>query len=354
MQLVVGKVDGRTVVGGQQVAADHVPGELGQDIPQQEEIAQRFGHFFLVHGDEAVVHPVFGEFVAGGLGLGQLVLMVGEDQVRAAAVDVEGRAQIFAGHGRAFDVPAGPALAPGAVPGGFAGLGRLPQGEIQGVPLHVVHVHPGAGAQVVDVAAGQLAVGGQGAHFEINVAPGLIGVALVDDALDEGDDVRHMLRDFGMHVGLQHVQGLGVLEIGGDIFFGQRKGVDAFLIGPVDDLVVHVGEVLHVGHVIAPPQEIAAHRVEDHQGTGVAQMDEVVHRGAAAVDAHFALFAGHELLFLGAHGIVKSDGHNGSPCFFCILIIISSFGAEGKQGPRYKFGAERVKQGQSIIFRRYL
>ena len=353
MELVVGKVDGRTVVGGQQVAADHVPGELGQDIPQQEEIAQGLGHLLLVHGDEAVVHPVFGEVVAGGLGLGQLVLMVGEDQVRAAAVDVESRAQVFAGHGRAFDVPAGPALAPGAVPGGFAGLGRLPQGEIQGVPLHVVHVHPGAGAQVVDVAAGELAVGGQGAHFKVNVAAGLVGVAPVDDALDEGDDVGHMLRHLGMHVGADDVQGLGILEIGGDVFFGQGQGVDAFLIGAVDDLVVHVGEVLHVGHVPAPPQEVAAHGVEDHQRTGVAQVDVVVDRGPAAVNAHLAGGAGHEVLFLGAHGIVKSDGHGVSPCLVYLNKYITNK-ASGQERGRYKFGWLWAQHGQSKCLRRYL
>jgi hypothetical protein len=56
---------------------------------------------------EAVVHPHVGQRLAGGaLALGDLVLVVRELQVGAAAVDVEGVAQHLAAHGRAFDVPA--------------------------------------------------------------------------------------------------------------------------------------------------------------------------------------------------------------------------------------------------------
>ena len=49
------------------------------DIPYSEEIAQGLGHLPVVHVDIAIVHPVFGEGLAGGaLGLGDLVFMVGK------------------------------------------------------------------------------------------------------------------------------------------------------------------------------------------------------------------------------------------------------------------------------------
>ena len=73
---------------------------------------------------------------AGGrLALGDLVFMVREDQVLAAAVDVDLLAQILFGHDRALDVPAGPAFSPGGAPEGLAFLFRLPEHEIQRVLL---------------------------------------------------------------------------------------------------------------------------------------------------------------------------------------------------------------------------
>ena len=64
------------------------------------------------------MHPVAGERRAfmGAAALGDLVLVVREDQVEAAAVDVDRLAEMRLDHRRAFDVPAGPAPAPGASP----------------------------------------------------------------------------------------------------------------------------------------------------------------------------------------------------------------------------------------------
>ena len=82
------------------------------------------------------VQPVAHEPLAGGrLGLGRLALVVGEDQVGPAAVQVDGGAQLAHGQGRALDVPAGPARAPQRVPRRLVGRRRLPQDEVERVAL---------------------------------------------------------------------------------------------------------------------------------------------------------------------------------------------------------------------------
>ena len=58
--------------------------------------------------------------------------MVGEDEVKTAAMDIKGAAQVFQGHGGTFDVPARSARPPGAVPGRLARFGAFPEGKIHG------------------------------------------------------------------------------------------------------------------------------------------------------------------------------------------------------------------------------
>ena len=130
---------------------------------------------------------------AGAFALRDLVLVVRELQVHAAAVDVEVLAEQRAAHRRALDVPAGPAAAVGAVPLGvvrLVGLGRLPQHEVERVVLAVEHGHALAGAQLVERLARQLAVAGELAHREVHVAVGgAVGQALALRACRSGRSI---------------------------------------------------------------------------------------------------------------------------------------------------------------------
>jgi hypothetical protein len=90
-----------------------------EQVVDGDEIALALGHLAAFDLQESVVHPharhaLHAERAAA---LGELVLVVREHEVDAAAVDVEGVAQMLARHGRALDVPARPA-------GGLA----MPQG----------------------------------------------------------------------------------------------------------------------------------------------------------------------------------------------------------------------------------
>ena len=83
------------------------PSKRLQHVADGEEVAQRLGHLLVVDVQEAVVHPVLTNgAAAGAFALRDLVLVVRELQVHAAAVDVEGLAEQRAAHRRALDVPA--------------------------------------------------------------------------------------------------------------------------------------------------------------------------------------------------------------------------------------------------------
>ena len=94
-------------------------------------------------------------FDAGvALRLRQLVLVVGEDQVLAAAVDVQRLPQVAQGHDGALDVPAGAARPPGALPRRLARLRRLPEGKVHRVLFALVDLDPRARLEVVEGASG--------------------------------------------------------------------------------------------------------------------------------------------------------------------------------------------------------
>src|SRR5207237_4918918 len=115
-----------------------------------------------VDGDEAVVQPEARERLSrSGLALRDFVFVVGKDQILPAAVHVEGGPQVPLRHRRALDVPPGPAGSPGTLPGDalrLARLRRLPEREIQRVPLALARFDASAREEIVQVALGELPV----------------------------------------------------------------------------------------------------------------------------------------------------------------------------------------------------
>ena len=264
-------------------------------FPYREEVAQGLGHLLVVDVDVAVVHPVVGEGLAvGSFALCDLVFVVGEDQILTAAVEVKGLAQIVAGHGGAFDVPARSALAPGRIPVGFARLGSLPHGEVQRLFLAVIDVDACACLQFLDGLAGQLAVLRERGGAEIYVAVGSgIGVAGIHQLFHNVDDEIHALGDCGVDVGIHDVQSVGIGLVFGDVACCDFRSRHALFVCFLDDLVVHVGEVLDIGHLIATVFQIPAQHVKCTDGACISDVDVVVHGGAAGIDAHVVCLDGN-------------------------------------------------------------
>src|SRR5437868_9327266 len=100
-------------------------------------------------------------------------------------MDVDLLPEGLADHRRAFDVPTGPALAPGAVPGRLAGLGSLPECEVARVALAGFELLAHPDELALRRPPGQLAVVRQLVDLEVDVAFGRVGVAPLDQRLDE-------------------------------------------------------------------------------------------------------------------------------------------------------------------------
>ena len=209
------------------------------------------------------MHPQLRELAAAaGLGLGNLVLVVGEDEIHAATVDVQGKPG--AGHGGTLYVPAGTPLAPGAFPVGLAWLGSLPQGKVHGILLFLAWGYARACLHVVQIPVGELAVVGKGADPEVDVAGRSgIGLVLADELLAHVHDVLHVFGCPWLYVRAQDTQCVHVLVEGLDVGLGHFLPVPVLAVCAIDDLVVHVREVAHHGDFKALAAQVAHKNVKD-------------------------------------------------------------------------------------------
>ncbi len=249
----------------------------------------------------------------GAFALCDLVLVVREGQVGAAAVDVEGVAQQRATHGRAFDVPAGTAQAVGAVPAGALGLARLggfPQHEVERILLAAIDRHALAGLQLVERLARQLAVAGKLAHRVVDIAVvRRVGQALVLELADDVQHLRHVVGGARVVRGAFDAQGVEVAVHLGDHAVRQLPNGLAVLDRAADDLVLDIGDIAHEGDPVSAALQPALRHVEGHGRTRMTDVAQVVHRDAAHVHAHAARLDGRKILQGTRERVVDAQTH---------------------------------------------
>ena len=269
-----------------EVEAQRLGADLGGDLVAAEHVAQRLRHLGAVEVEEAVVHPVMREGVVavGALRLCDLVLVVREHQILAAGVDVEGLAEVAGAHRGALDVPAGATGAPRRRPRRLAGLGALPQREVERAALAIVDGDAGASLEIIEGLLRQLAVAGEGRDLEVHVAVDRVGLAALDQARGDLDDLIDVRRHPRLDVGRQHAEHphVGVVQIGVAVGVGQP--VDARRRRRGEDLVLDVGDVADERHLVAEEHQRAADQIEADRRVGVADVRRRVGRGPAEVD----------------------------------------------------------------------
>ena len=298
---VNGIVDRASVLAGEHEETDRLIAVSLAHVAHGEEIAERLAHLLVVHVDEAVVHPVEGEGLAcRALRLCDFVLMVREDQILSAAVEVDGLAEKGEIHRGALDVPAGSALAPRRIPVGFAFFGGLPESEIGAVALDVAGIDAltGASDEVFQRQVRELAVGGEGLGAEIHVALRLVGVTLLHQGGNDLDDLVYILGRLRVNGGGLDAERLDVLPVFLYVALGNGLEVHSFRFGFVDDFVVHIGEILHECHLHAAPFKVAAEGVKGDDGACVADVYQIVYRWAAGIHFHFIFHLRSKFLHL--------------------------------------------------------
>ncbi len=257
-----------------------------QRLRKLKDVPLGFRHLLVPGPHHPVVHPDPRERLPVRLRLRDLVLVMGEHQIRATPVDGELGPQLLLGHHRALDVPGRPPRAPGGLPARvLAFLGRLPEGEVEAALLQQRRARLLALVHLLGVAVGELAVAVEAADAEVDVAASLVGVAALDQVGDHRDDPVDRLGRQRLGVRAAEAEGAGVFEVGAGHLRRPLGRGHAPLAGGGVDLVVDVGDVDDQLRRVALRLEEAGEQREDDEGAGVADVDAAVDGRPAGVDA---------------------------------------------------------------------
>ena len=304
----------------------------GEELLQGDGVAERLAHLLPVVSDHVVVHPPAHHlFAFGGYGLRDLALVVGEDEVHAAAVDVEMVAEVLAAHRGAFAVPAWEALAPLRWPThDVLRCGAFPEGEVDGVTLLRLPVQLAGGVeQLVHVAVGEDAVAVVlvvSRHVEVDRAFALVGVAVGQDAVDELHLLDDVSRGLRLDAGREHVQQIHRAVVATRVVLHDLHRLELFDACTLGDLVLalvgvvlevaHVGDVADVAHLVSEVGEVAEEDVEGDGRTGVAEVRIAVDGGSADIHAHMWRVEGLKLRLPAREGVIQNE-------FLLLLIHIT-------------------------------
>ncbi len=258
------------------------------------------------------MHPVARESAECAFGLGNLVFMVGEDEVRTATVDVEAFTQITVRHGRALDMPARAARPPRALPRRLARLCRLPQREIERALLVLTHLDACAGLEFLGALPREAAVVGKPGHRIVHITARGVGQTAFFQPADDVDHLGDVQGGAGLYVGHGHAQAVHVgrhglrvdpRDLGGRPSFGQPFA---------NDFVVDVGDVAHVAHVKPARAQVTHNHVEGDRRARMTNVAEIVHSHAAHVEGDLARLARLEFHLLLGPRVVQAN-HIGPP-----------------------------------------
>ncbi len=116
--------------------------------------------------------------------------------------------------------------------------------------------------------------------------------------------------------------GLGLMGGGGDaeafhvlvelsrIALRNQRSRNPLLIGPVDDLVIDVGDISDIVDLVTPKLQVAIDDIEDDGGPAVADVATVVNGDPTNVHSDLARVKGLKILFLLSKRIVNAQGHS--------------------------------------------
>ena len=99
-----------------------------------------------------------------------------------------------------------------------------------------------------------------------------------------------------MKIGRHHIKIVHVFKVTLREFLGQFFGRDAQTVGPGNNFIIDIGNILHAFDIVAPVFQVTPYDIEDDVAHSVAHVRIVIRGNAADVHRHHVAIR-HEFLF---------------------------------------------------------
>ena len=280
-----------------------------ESLAKRHDFARRLRHLLAAHLHHRVVHPVANKRIEPGkpLRLRDLVLVVREDQVHPAAVQVNLFSQVANRHRRALNVPARPTRPPRTLPLRLTRLRPFPQGEVHRVFFLDPDIRRLRRDHVIQRTPRQLPVARHLPHPEIHIAAGRIRHPLLDQSTDQIQHLRDLFRRPRMHIRRSNPQLTPLTHERRNLPLRQLRDRDPLLRRPSDQLVVHIREVVDQSNPPTPPLQEPTQRVENDDRHRMTQMSIVIRRDPADIHRD-RIIQRRECLFPTSQRVVQLHG----------------------------------------------
>src|SRR5919106_38400 len=165
------------------------------------------------------------------------------------------------------------------------------------------------GAHVVEAATRQFSIVGNLLYREKDVAACVVSNTLVDEAGDRMHHVADVICCLHQDVRRTNTQPGHIFLERLRIFARDSIGRYAFKFAALDDLVVYVGVIHHVGDVVAAVDKVPADHVEPYERSSIPDVDSVVDRRPTHIDVGATGLARPEIHDVASHGVIYANSH---------------------------------------------
>ncbi len=145
--------------------------------------------------------------------------------------------------------------------------------------------------------------------MKVHAIVGLVSVAFGDEVLGDANHVVHVLCATRVGIGSQDVQGIHVFVVGLDVSLDQSLPIAALFVGPVNDFVIDVGEILDVHDVVPAGFQPPVNEVKGEVAPSMPKMAAVVDRDATHVHRHLSGLESGERHLFSSPSVMDANGH---------------------------------------------
>src|SRR5689334_16417424 len=180
-------------------------------------------------------------------------------------------------------MPSRTACTPWTRPRRLSGLAAFPKGEIHRMSLAFVDIYARTGLKIFHLSLREASVRRILVDLEVHISIDGVCEPIIDQCFRHRDDVGHVFCSLRLFGWLSYPKLAHVFIIGFDIFVRNRVTGNALFVRTLNDLVVHIGEVLDEIDLVTVVFQIPAEHVEDECAASMADVAIIVDGHAADI-----------------------------------------------------------------------